>query len=130
MSLNRVVVVLAEISPGEALVSLIEVDQRLRLVLPVGGLRELFGRGEVVETADPEHVKHQHRVVGHHRPTRLADDGGVLHAGIVTHRLEVVHHVVGVLFEAVIGAGFAVGLRAVVIDAEAAADVDRFEARP
>ena len=51
----------------------------------------------------------------------------MLHARIVTHRLHVVDDVVGVFLERVIHARLEVGLRAVVVHAEAAADVDELE---
>ena len=51
----------------------------------------------------------------------------MLDAGIVAHRLDVVDDVVGVLLERVVDARLEIGLRAVVVDAEAAADVEVLE---
>src|SRR5687767_7260289 len=51
----------------------------------------------------------------------------MLHARVVTHRLDVVDDVVGVLLERVVDARLEIGLRAVVVDAKAAADVEELE---
>ena len=50
------------------------------------------------------------------------------HAGFVAHRLHVIDDVVGVFLQRVVHARFEVGLRAVVVDAQAAADVEVLQA--
>ena len=52
----------------------------------------------------------------------------MLDADFIAHRLDVIDDVVGVFLQRVVHRRFEVGLRAVVIDAEAAADVHEFEA--
>ncbi len=69
-------------------------------------------------------------MVRHDCATALAHDRRVRNAGVVAQALHVVNDVVGVFLQRVVGARFKVGLRAVVVDAEAAADVDVFETRP
>ena len=48
---------------------------------------------------------------------------------LVADVLDVINDVVGVLLQRVIDAGFEVGLRAVVVDAQPAADVENFKPR-
>ena len=56
---------------------------------------------------------------------------GMRHLGLVAHALDVIDDVVGVLLQRVIDARFEIGLRAVVVDAQAAADVhDRSSPAP
>ena len=62
-------------------------------------------------------------MVRHHGASALRHDRRVRHAGIVTHRLDVIDDVVGVFLERVVHARFEVRLRAVVVHAQAAADV-------
>ena len=64
------------------------------------------------------------------RAAALRHDRRMLDAGVVAHRLDVVDDVVGVFLERVVDARFEVGLGAVVVDAEAAADVEVLEAGP
>ncbi len=52
---------------------------------------------------------------------------GCAHLGFVAHVLDMIDDVVGVFLQRVIDAGFEIGLRAVVIDAQAAADVQVFQ---
>ncbi len=52
---------------------------------------------------------------------------GMRHFGFVAHVLDVIHDVVGVFLQRVIDARFEIGLRTVVIDAQAAADVQIFQ---
>ena len=102
----------------ERTVGLEQVDQRLLGVL--GQLaRGLF----LAESADAQNVEHQRAVVGDHGAAALADDGGVRNLGLVADALHVIHQVVGVFLERVVDARFEIGLRAVVVDAEAPADV-------
>ena len=49
------------------------------------------------------------------------------HAGFVADALHVIDDVVGVFLQRVVDARFEIGLRAVVIDAQAAADVEIFQ---
>ena len=77
----------------------------------------------------PRMFDDQHRVVGDHRPARLGDDGRVRHAGGVADLLQAEHDVVGVLLHGVVHRRGEVGLRAVVVDAQAAADVEVLQRR-
>jgi hypothetical protein len=54
---------------------------------------------------------------------------GCGHVGLVADALDVKDDVVGVFLQGVIDAGFEIGLRAVVIDAQPAADVHELQAR-
>ena len=82
----------------------------------------------LAERRDAEHVEDEHAVVRDDRAAALRHDRRMLHAGVVAHRLDVVDDVVGVLLERVVDARLEVGLRAVVVDAEPAADVEVLEA--
>ena len=62
------------------------------------------------------------------RASAFRDDRRVRHLRLVAHRLQVVDDVVGVFLQRVVHARFEVGLRAVVVDAEAAADVQVLQA--
>ena len=91
---------------------------------------QLLGRLAHVELADAQHVDDQHRVVGDHRAARLGDDGRVRRrrpASQISCSAE--HDVVGVLLHGVVHRRGEVGLRAVVVDAQAAADVEVLERR-
>ena len=78
----------------------------------------------VAEAGDAEHVEHEHAVVGDDGAAALGHDRRVRNARLVAHGLDVVDDVVGVLLERVVHARFEVRLRAVVVDAQAAADVE------
>ncbi len=65
----------------------------------------------------------------HDRASAFGNDRRVRHLCLVAHRLQVVDDVVGVFLQRVVDARFEIGLRAVVIDAEPAADVHVFQAR-
>ena len=93
--------------------------------LGVRGGRHLL----VAEARDAEHVEHQHAVIGDDGAAAFGHDGRMRHAGFVADALDVVDDVVGVLLERVVHARFEVGLRAVVVHAQAAADVDVLETR-
>jgi hypothetical protein len=54
----------------------------------------------------------------------------VIDAGLIADFLDVEDDVVGVFLDAVVDGGFEIGLGAVVVDAQAAADVDELEAGP
>ena len=71
-----------------------------------------------------EDVEDQHRVVRDHGAAGLGDDVGVRDALAVAGLLDRGDDVVGVLLHRVVHRRVEVGLRAVVVDAEAAADVD------
>ena len=81
------------------------------------------------ESGDAQHIEDEHAVVGDNRAAALRDDRRVLHPGVVAHRLDVKHDVVGVFLERVVDARFEIRLRAIVVDAQPAADVDVFEPR-
>ena len=89
----------------------------------------LLGRLADVELADAQDVDHQHRVVRDDRAPRLGDDGRVRHAAGVADLLQREDDVVGVLLHRVVHRRREVGLRAVVVDAQAAAHVEVLERR-
>lgn len=68
-------------------------------------------------------------VIGDDRASAFGNDCRMLDSRVVADTLDVVHHVVGVLLKRVIRTRFEVGLRTVVIDRQAAADVEIFESR-
>ena len=122
--LLRVVIALERVSRRQAVVGLDQVDERLFHVR-----RPAFGIELVAETRDAEDVEDQDAVVRDDRAPAFRDDGRVRHLGFVADRLQVVDDVVGVLLQRVVHARFEVGLRAVVVDAQAAADVHVLAAR-
>ena len=63
--------------------------------------------------------EHQRAVVGDDRPATLRNDIRVRHVLVVAHVADVIHHVVGVLLQRVVDAGREIGLRSIVIDAQA-----------
>ena len=98
------------------------VDQFVRV------LAQLFLLVPDGERGRLEHLEYQHRVVGGKRAPRLGDDVGlgqvVLHAGIDQRRNRVVY----ILLYRVVHAALARrGARAVVVDAQAAAYVDKLD---
>ncbi len=62
-------------------------------------------------------------------PTALRHDMGMLHARIVANSLNLVNHVIGVLFQGIVDARLEVRLRSIVIDSQAAADVQVLDSR-
>ena len=68
-------------------------------------------------------------MIGGDGAAAFGDDGGVRHVAFVAHALRVIDDVVGVFLEGIVDAGFEIGLRAIVIDAKAAAHVEVLEAR-
>ncbi len=87
------------------------------------GLASVCGHVRV-ELGHAEHVDHQHRVVRRDRAARLADDVRVRDLVGVADLLDRVDDVVRVLLHRVVHRRREVGLRAVVVDAETAADVE------
>jgi hypothetical protein len=111
--------------PGEGVE---QVADRLRQLAALIG-REAFRKVEAGEPAPADHVEHQHAMVGDHRPPGFADDCRVLDAGLVADFPDVENDVVGIFLEPVVDAGAEVGLGPVVVDPEAAPDVDVLEPR-
>ena len=68
-------------------------------------------------------------MIGHNGPAALGDYGWIRHRRLVAHILDVIDHVVGVFLQRVIDARFKVGLGAIVIDAESAADIQIAKSR-
>ncbi len=68
-------------------------------------------------------------MIGRDGAPAFGNDGGVRHFGFVAHVLDVIDDVVGVFLQRVIDAGFEIGLRAVVIDAQPAAHIQVFQPR-
>ncbi len=71
-----------------------------------------------------EDIGHQHRIVGHRGPARFGDDVGTFYAGFLADVLDLVDHVVGVLFHRVIDAGKVAGLGAVIIHPQTATNIE------
>ena len=79
--------------------------------------------------AHAEDVEQQHRVVGHHGAARLGHDVGVGLAGLVAGAMNGRDDVVCVLLHAVVHRAGEVGGRAVVVHAQATADVQVLQVR-
>src|SRR6185437_14713786 len=111
-----IVIALQKVALVNGSVRFEEIDQRLFRIFGNAG-------GEILlaEAADTEDVKHKQAVIRGDRAAALGDDGGMRDFALVADVLDVVDDVAGVFFERVVDAGFEVGLRAVVIDAETAA---------
>ena len=108
----------------QAFQGFLQVDERL---LDVAGK---FGDGiALAESGDAQNVEHQHAVIGGDGAAAFGNDDGMRDFGFVADVLNVMHDVVGVFLQGVVDARLEVGLRAVVIDAEASADVHIIEAR-
>ncbi len=89
-----------------------------------------FGRRLIaIEVRGAQNIKDQQAVVGNDRPARLGDDGRMGDADLVADALDAKNDVVGVFLQRVINGRREIGLGAVVIDAEAAADIDIFHGR-
>ena len=121
--LLRVVVALERVARVDVVVGLDQVDQRLLEVVARRRRHRLLA-----EAAGAEHVEDEQRVVGGDRPAALRDDGRMGDLLFVAHLLDVVHDVVRVLLQGVVHARLEVGLRAVVVDAQPAADVEVLDA--
>ena len=118
--LLRVVIALERVARRQVVERVDQVDQRL---LDLFAVRR-WAAAVVAEARDAEHVEDQHRVIRDHGAAAFRHDRRVRHARIVAHALDVVDDVVGVFLERVVHARLEVGLRAVVVDAQAAADVE------
>ena len=81
-------------------------------------------RFAAVEVRSAEHVEDQHAVIGHHGSARFRNDRRVRHTFLVADSLDAEDDVVGVFLQRVVHRRFEIGLRTVVVDAEAAADVE------
>ena len=81
----------------------------------------------LAESAHAQYVEYQHAVIGGDGAPAFGHDGGMRHFGFVADILDVIHNVVRVFLQRVVHAGFEIGLRAVVIDAQAAANVEIFQ---
>ncbi len=121
--LLRVVIALERVPRGEVLIGLEQIDQRL-----LGFLRrDRLGNLLFTEGGNAQHVEDEHAVIRHDRAPALRHDRRMLHAGVVAHALDVIDDVVRVLLEGVVDARLEVRLRSVVVDAEAATDVQEFQ---
>ena len=121
--LHGVVIAFQEVLLGQVAVDAEQVGDRLRRVF--GDLRR---RLVAVEVGDAQHVEDEHAVIGDHGPARLGDDRRVRDLGLVADALDAEDDVVGVFLEGVVDRRHEVGLRAVVVDAQAAADVEVLDA--
>ena len=123
--LLRVVIALERVADRKVRVGLEEIDDRLLGFVRLDGLRDLL----LAERRHAEHVEDEDAVVRDDRAPALRHDRRMLDPGVVAHRLDVVDDVVGVFLERVVHARLEVRLRAVVVDAEPAADVEVLEPR-
>ena len=123
----RIVVILHEVGFIHVAIGLEKIDHRRRQ-LHRCSWRKFLRNVEPLKAAPSQHVEDQHAVIRHHRPAGFADDRRMIDAFLVADFLDVEDDVVGVFLEAVVDAGAEVGFGAVVVDAQAAADVDVFEA--
>jgi hypothetical protein len=124
LQLDEIVPALERVLPREPVPGLVQIEQHARIVG-----RHRLGRLGDAKLRRAEDVEDQHGVVRHHRATRLGDDVRVRHVRLVAGLLDRGHDVVGVLLHRVVHRRREVGLRAVVVDAEAAADVEQVRAR-
>ena len=115
--LLRVVKTLQQVLRAERAIRLLQIDQRL-----LGIVRHRLER-IVAESAYAQDVEHQHAVIGGDGAAAFGHDGRMRHFGFVADILDVIDDVVGVLLQRVVDARFEIGLRAVVVDAQAAADI-------
>ena len=104
-------------------IGFLQIDERL---LGIG--RSLGGDFGFAHARHAQHVEHQHAVIGGDGAPALGDDGGVRHVDFVAHALHVIDDVVGVFLQGVVHARFEIRLRAVVIDAQAAAHIQIVQA--
>ncbi len=121
--LLRVVPALDQAPLADRLPGVVEVRDRRRQAAVAGSL----GHAEAVEARGAERVEHQHAVVRGDRAARLADDHRVGQAARIADAGDAVDDVVRVLAQRIVGRRLEIGARAVVVDAEPAADVDVFE---
>ncbi len=119
LELERVVVRLLDVLARDAGPDLGEILENLGIVFA-----HRLGRLARDHLVHAEYVEDQHRVVRDHRTAGLGDDVGVWKPGVVTRLLDERDDVVGVLLHRVVHRRVEVGLRPVVVDAEAAADVE------
>src|SRR2546423_112783 len=119
---ERVVVELAVVLDRYRLAQVAQLDDDLRVVLV-----NLDGRDVLDDRLDLGlHVRDEHGVVGRKIPTRLLDDGRVRDVLVVADLHDRVDHVVGELLRRVVGRRVEGGLRAVVVNGHAAANVEEF----
>src|SRR5213075_19009 len=83
---------------------------------------------EASEARPTQHVEDEHRVISHHGPAGFGNNRRMGSASLVADFLDVEDDIVGVFLKAVVDGGFEVGFRAIVIDAQPAADVDVLQA--
>ena len=128
---ERVVIALDQAPLAHRAVGIEQVQHRLRQLLAprCSPAAAVAGDAELVERRGAERVEDQHAVVGGDRAPGLADDHRVRDVARVADARDAVHHVARVLVERVVHRGGEVGAAAVVVDAEAAADVDVLQAR-
>ena len=125
-----------EKAPG-FLECLLRVVPRLLDVLrldPLPGLVELvedamvirrgLGRVLEVDVVHAQRVEDQHGLIRRDRPAAFTDDGGWLDASLFARFLNARDDVVSVLFEIVVHGAAEIGFRSVVVDGQAATDVE------
>ena len=113
-----------QVASRQIVAGVVQVEDRLLDVLG-----RFAGHVAFAQARHAQHVEHQRAVIGDDRPAAFGNDRRMRHAGIVADALDVVDDVVGVFLQRVVDARFEVGLRAVVVDAQAAADVEVLQAR-
>ena len=107
-----------QILTGESAQGVAEVEQRL-----LGIFGNVGGDLAIAEAGYTQDVEQKNAVIRGDGTAAFRNDGRVRDLGFVTDILNVVHHVVGVLLQCIVDAGFEVGLRAVVVDPQSAAHV-------
>ena len=77
----------------------------------------------IPKSSYPKNVEQKAAVIRHNGAATFADDGRVRHFGIVTNILNVIHHIVCILFQRIVHTRFKIGLRAIVVNAQPAANI-------
>ena len=120
----RIVIALDHAPFGDRAVGVEQVAHRLRQFALAAFLVFLARDPELVERRAAERIEDEHAVVRGDRAPGLADDHRMRDLARVADVGDAIHHVVGVFVERVVHRRGEVRAAAVVVDAEAAADVD------
>ena len=126
---HRVVVALHQAARIDRAPGVGQIAHRLRHVAIARGRQVRVADLEAVERRAAQHVEDQHAVMRGDRAAGFADDHRMFDAALVADARDAVDHVVGVFDQRVVHRRGEVRAAAVVVDAEAAADVDVLQAR-
>ncbi len=80
------------------------------------------------EFAYAENVEQQHAVIRRDGAAAFRNDRGMRHLRFIAYVLYVIDHIVSVFLQRIVDTRFKIGLRSVVIDPEAAADIHELQA--